>query len=260
MQPIVDFSNLLEYRYEIESTQSKYVSVWQDPTGAQGFGVGATVWDCSLVLCKYFEKQLQNRTEKLKVLDLSAGTGLTGIVLHKLGNVDVIWTEDNRNSKILDLLKENVEKSLIGGSSSCFPLRWGVREELDLVLSNCGEGFDLIIASDVICWIEFSRDLVNTFEWILKDFLRKGELSSKIVLSNEERNPSVTNSFFDALNAKNIFQCIKIPAECLDPQYSAPEITLFEITLQKQILVPAEPTCARTLNSEPWVAISYYAE
>ena len=63
------------------------------------------VWDSSIVLAKYFERWPQKVAGK-RCLDLSAGCGLVGIALAKLGAAQVVATDLEPN---LALLHKNNE-------------------------------------------------------------------------------------------------------------------------------------------------------
>lgn len=61
------------------------------------------MWDSSIVLAKFFERH-PRRFTGLRCLDLSAGCGLPGLVLAKLGAASVTATDLGPN---LGLLRKN---------------------------------------------------------------------------------------------------------------------------------------------------------
>lgn len=70
------------------------------------------VWDSSIVLGKLFERQADAVAGK-RCLDLSAGCGLPGLVLAKLGAGSVVATDLAPN---LPLLRKNAEANGASGA------------------------------------------------------------------------------------------------------------------------------------------------
>ncbi|EIE20134.1 hypothetical protein COCSUDRAFT_57860 [Coccomyxa subellipsoidea C-169] len=98
---------------------------------AEGFA--STVWDSSIVVAKYFERHAA-RYKGLRCLDLSAGCGLAGIVLGKLG-AHVTATDLPGN---LPLLSDNFN---INGVAARVVQHWWGSDAASL-----SPPFDLIIA------------------------------------------------------------------------------------------------------------------
>lgn len=119
---------------------------------AEGFA--STVWDSSIVMAKYFERW-SDRWSGKRCLDLSAGCGLVGIVLARLG-AHVILTDLLPNLPLLvDNCKANVPDDE-AGSATVQEHRWGQN------LADLGEPFDVIVACDVMYIADAIPNLVKT--------------------------------------------------------------------------------------------------
>jgi predicted nicotinamide N-methyase len=196
----------MEYAYECEDGDR--IVVTQDPSGSMRCGIGSTVWDCALVLCKYLEKHPEQVKDKV-VLDLSAGVGLAGLVALKLGAKAVFWSEDDQDSQILSLLRSNVPPE---SASSVFPLRWGNQPQMDALLS-ASRGFDLILASDLVCWPEFTSALSSTLSY----------MGATTLLCFERRSTCPTDLYSDLLSR---LAYSTIPQKDMHPNYVSSEIEL----------------------------------
>jgi predicted nicotinamide N-methyase len=201
------------YRYDCQDEQQLVVR--HDPSGSMKCGVGATVWDCALVLCKYLERNPDIVVGK-RVLDLSAGVGLVGLVAKKLGAKSVIWTEDDQDSSIINLLGENV------GVDNVKPLRWGNKEHVKEVLRS--GIIDLVIASDVVCWEELSAPLAETVAQLLKEGGAK-----RVLLGYEYRSFGPAALFFQLLKDQGI-RIDQVPFKDLDSDYQSPDILVLYLS------------------------------
>ncbi|KAA6422578.1 MAG: methyltransferase 21A [Trebouxia sp. A1-2] len=116
------------------------LTLQQSKFDAEGFA--STIWDSSIVMSKYFERW-DGRWVGKKCLDLSAGCGLVGIVLARLG-ADVVLTDLLPNLPLLaDNCKANVPEDA-SGSVIVKEHRWGER------LADLGGPFDVIVACGVL--------------------------------------------------------------------------------------------------------------
>ncbi|KAL0033614.1 hypothetical protein WJX79_007925 [Trebouxia sp. C0005] len=128
------------------------LTLQQSKFDAEGFA--STIWDSSIVMSKYFERW-DGRWVGKKCLDLSAGCGLVGIVLARLG-ADVVLTDLLPNLPLLaDNCKANVPEDA-SGSVIVKEHRWGER------LADLGGPFDVIVACDVMYIEAAIPDLVKT--------------------------------------------------------------------------------------------------
>ncbi|KAJ3408370.1 Methyltransferase-like protein 21A [Chytridiales sp. JEL 0842] len=101
---------------------------------------------------------------KKRVLDLSAGTGLLGIVASFKGAREVVFTDIEEQLKVL---KEEVERNL--GKVCDRPgvrveaLEWANDSHIDK-LAVAAEGFDLILASEVLYLSHLHPQLLQTLK------------------------------------------------------------------------------------------------
>uniref|UniRef100_A0A2P2JZI6 Protein N-lysine methyltransferase METTL21A n=1 Tax=Rhizophora mucronata TaxID=61149 RepID=A0A2P2JZI6_RHIMU len=128
----------------------------QDPNSNH---LGTTVWDASMVLVKFLEKNCRKgrfSPSKLKgkrVIELGAGCGVSGFGMALLG-CDVIATDQ---MDVLRLLSRNVERNISRilqmdtspgrfGSIQVAELDWGNEDHI----AACKPPFDYIIGTDVV--------------------------------------------------------------------------------------------------------------
>jgi hypothetical protein len=210
----------MQYRYECED--GAILEVVHDPSGSMRCGIGATVWDCALVLCKYLELHPHIVRDKV-VLDLSAGVGLVGLVAMKLGARKVLWSEDDQDSKILQLLQSNT-----GQYENCvYPLRWGNQSQMNQLLeATPNHRFDVILASDLVCWPEFSSNLSSTLSFFLQS-------STSIALLCYEQRKSLDfyQGFLSLLsNEQQKIKLSLVPDSHLHEAYLCPDIVLVHLS------------------------------
>ncbi|KAL6065069.1 Protein N-lysine methyltransferase METTL21A [Balamuthia mandrillaris] len=110
--------------------------------------LGTTVWDSSIVLGKYFEKQAvfpPKYFQSKSVIELGCGCGLTGLILHCLDTIDVVRrnVKDNSTAPESDI--------------QVFVQSWG--EELPT-----NEKFDVIVGTDIMYIPEAIPALITSLE------------------------------------------------------------------------------------------------
>ncbi|KAI8904394.1 putative methyltransferase-domain-containing protein [Gorgonomyces haynaldii] len=178
------------------------LSVQMEPNGE--LGTGSTVWDCAVVLSKYFERSKPNAQS---VLELGSGTGLLGLVLqHLLPEAHITLTDQE---KLLKLLKTNVP------GASVQELSWGNDSHLKALKKD----YDLIVFSDLIAWPELYQDLVKSLEFLATS-------NTRIVFASERRDFEKEVEFYRLLSRSFTFRDIK--PEQLDPIYQSDDIYVFE--------------------------------
>lgn len=135
--------------------------------------LGTTVWDSSIVLAKYLEKNARNGTfarHKVKgkhAIELGAGMGLGGIALAILGcNVMLTDVEE-----VLPLLRNNYERNISPsalramGSPLAGSLGTVSVQEVDWAVPAHRDGlgpFDYILAADCVYHEHLLEDLLVT--------------------------------------------------------------------------------------------------
>eukprot|EP00761_Pharyngomonas_kirbyi_P001436 gb/GECH01001440.1/.p1 GENE.gb/GECH01001440.1/~~gb/GECH01001440.1/.p1 ORF type:complete len:226 (+),score=58.93 gb/GECH01001440.1/:1-678(+) len=200
---------------EVESF-GRTISIEQDLING---GLGANVWDASLVLCKYFENTSKfppGFWKKKKVLELGSGTGLCGIVLALLGAE--VWLTDK--NELLSLIEHNVSLNCeeIRSRIHIQELLWGepIPKEIENIF------FDYIIGSDVVypvisLWHSLSKSLFDLCS----------EEHTTVIFSYELRERKDV-AFWRYI--KGIFQYDMIPQSDLDSFWRCDEIRIFHLS------------------------------
>ncbi|XP_021896254.1 protein-lysine methyltransferase METTL21D [Carica papaya] len=201
----------------------------QDPNSKH---LGTTVWDASLVLAKFLEKNCRKgrfSPSKLKgkrVIELGAGCGVAGFGMALLG-CDVITTDQ---VEVLPLLMRNVERNTSRimqmssdsesfGSIHVAELSWGNEDHIKTV----GPPFDYIIGTDVV----YAEHLL---EPLLLTILALSGPKTQIMLGYEIRSTSVHEKMLDMW--KRHFEVKIIPKSKMDATYQHPSIQLFNMVLK----------------------------
>lgn len=118
-------------------------------------GVAAVVWDAAIVLGRYLEK-IASQLQGKKVIELGAGTGLTGIVASLLGGKVTITDR----KMALNVTKMNVEGNL-GENQNAVEIKeleWGQN------VSSFSPPFDFVLGADVVYIEETFNDLLKTLQ------------------------------------------------------------------------------------------------
>ena len=220
MLSLKDLSGLVKYVYNYD------VEIYHDPQGILKAGTGATVWDSSMVLAKYLEKQLEESSdnyfkqlrnrEHFSILELGSGTGLVGLILHSLFPNATLCLSDQES--MLPLLLANIkEKERIQVKE----LNWGNKEHMDLISKEFGK-FDLIIHSDLITWPALYSSLIETLDYFSKP------KDTMIVFSHESRDFEKEAKFYAKLS-KTGFTFKNVESNDQDEIFRAEEIFLFVV-------------------------------
>ncbi len=210
------------YNFSVKGkTKIHNVRIYMGSGGGKGATTGSSLWNAAMVTMRYLETRNCSESEKnmlegKRVLDLSAGTGLIGIVCAKLG-ARVTMTDIGEAQ--IELMARNVEANgmvvAVDGdpipykSVQVVPLGWKKHSEIEAELStsassssseNEGEAkkyniqseFDIIVASDLlyIAIRETLQDeLVETIERYCKNTANEGESNPKeAIVCFEERS------------------------------------------------------------------------
>ena len=189
--------------------------ILQDPNGLQ-YGHGATVWDSALLLGKYisiYEGRAALLQKDVKVLELGAGCGLSGLVASCLG-VDVTLTD---LPNVLPLTQINIDKNKdvlrtaiafskfnhedVHRSKDVFakPLDWTKTESM---WEN--EKFDVILGADLMYDIKLAKPLADTIARLL------ASPSSVAIIGHEHRGEHVDDEFTQAFLMQG-FVLVEVP-------------------------------------------------
>jgi len=133
-----------------------------------GMGTGAVVWDAGRVLAKYLEQQESSSMNGKQVLELGAGTGLTGIAAAMLG-ASVVLTD---LSAVVPLIEQNIRANSAAimqssGSAIAKTIDWGSSfEETHQALG--GWEFSCIVAADCL----YNSDAIEPLTCLLVNLLQ----------------------------------------------------------------------------------------
>lgn len=197
-----DFQSIWDHSYKFVN-DSICVKVHEDLDA----GLGGTLFDGSVLLCKYIETIVLTSTGTSppfagkSVLELGAGCGLPGLLMGHLG-ANVCLT-DIQNS--LELLQENVDLNEINSNVRVKLLDW-TRYEENVFVNDC---YDYILCADTV----YDLNLVDPFLAVLVSLTKP---TTKIFLSlPQPRIPIATKDFFE--KARKIFHFEKIDFHTMLP-------------------------------------------
>ncbi|KAJ3386339.1 Methyltransferase-like protein 21D [Lobulomyces angularis] len=201
------------------------LDIIQDLNGNSG--IGSTVWDSSLILCKFFEKNPSLLLKKNVVYELGSGTGISGLVLgmimENLKRSQTKKVQINLTDKevALSLIKLNLNNLLTKYNSNLKSVDFNVTK-LDWLEKGVGyDVADLIILTDCVHWENLFDPLIET----LSNLSQKSV--TEIYLVYEQRNFDCEAKFFIKLSNKFKFSLVNNSE--LDPVFRAEDIFVFKI-------------------------------
>lgn len=194
------------YNYTLESDE--IISVITDPSGLLRAGTGATVWDSSVCLAKYFEKNKAILDNKL-IVELGCGAGLLGLVLAKSANSARIILTDQ--PQVIGL----AARSAMPKSVALVPFDWNSSDH-SLILKHGAP--DLVIFADCITWPELYPVLIKTLAEICGP-------KTELIFANEKRDMDKEVEFYRQLAVHFTFSHIK-PEE-QHPEWQSEDIYMF---------------------------------
>ncbi|KAK9830124.1 hypothetical protein WJX72_009898 [[Myrmecia] bisecta] len=171
-------------------------------------GFASTVWDSSIVMAKYFERWAGEFRGK-RCLDLSAGCGLVGIVLARLG-ADVTATDLGPN---LTLLAANFAANAAGTSHRVAELRWGEH------VASVQPPYDVVVACDVMYIEEAAAPLLAT--------LRALSDGSTAICVAHGRNRPAEPTFLQLCDSS--FSMQDVPEAELDDVYQTGDVRVMRL-------------------------------
>jgi len=135
--------------------------------GGDPMTTGGTVWDSSLLLATHLQEH-PHLVAGQSVVELGAGTGLSGLVAKRLGAAEVVLTD---LPPMLPILEANVHRNFPpGGGVSARPLAWQDAADAPLLRGAVfgggaprgggGHSFDLALLSDVLYHAEQREPLL----------------------------------------------------------------------------------------------------
>lgn len=174
---------------------------------------GASLWDCALVLAKWFDTESWpvNSLKGKRVIEVGAGLGLPGLAAATLG-ADVIVTD---RQPLIAALKRNISANHLEDRVKADVLEWSSMG--DSKLGKIGTNFEIILGSDLLFDVAIVADLS-------KALLELSSPETQIFISHELREKSV--ECFRVLGEKG-FQWSRIPNEELHPDWRCDDIGIF---------------------------------
>ncbi|KAJ6309626.1 hypothetical protein OIU76_014548 [Salix suchowensis] len=196
----------------------------QDPNSKH---LGTTVWDASMVLVKFLERNCRrgrfcpSKLKGKRVIELGAGCGVAGFGMALLG-CDVVATDQ---IEVLPLLMRNAERNTARimqkdsnsdsfGSIQVAELDWGNKDHIRAV----DPPFDYIIGTDVV----YAEHLLDP---LLQTMLALSGPKTTILLGYEIRSTNVHERMLDMW--KKNFEVKTVPKAKMDCNYQHPSIQLY---------------------------------
>ncbi len=203
----------------------------QDPSS---HNLGTTVWDASIVLAKYLEKNVRKgefsrvKVKGKRCIELGAGMGLAGMAFALLG-ADVALTDTT--DAVMALLRRNVDTNMSQAALKLKDADWAIDvagkvsvAELDWSNTSHYEAlnppFDYIIAADCV----YSEKAVPHFLNCCLA-MAAGNLKSTIVVCNEFRSQSVHDIFMAEFSKHMNIK--KVPMNKFEAEYQHPLIHIY---------------------------------
>ncbi|GAB4813580.1 hypothetical protein N2152v2_000626 [Parachlorella kessleri] len=217
----------------------------QDPNS---HNLGTTVWDASIVLAKWLEKNSRRgdfsrqRCRGRRCLELGSGMGLGGLAFALLG-AHVTLTD---LGPVLPLLARNYQQNLAPAVLRVGDASWASGavgrvdvQELDWSrpeqYASFRPPYDYILAADCV----YSELAVPSF---LAVALHMSDARTHVVVVNEFRSQAVHEAFMAAFQQH--FTLKKVPASKMDPQFQHPLIHIYLCKRRKQPAAADRPDAA----------------
>ncbi|KAK9904903.1 hypothetical protein WJX75_005147 [Coccomyxa subellipsoidea] len=211
------------------------VRMSQNPSS---LNLGTTVWDASIVLAKFLEKnarkgEFSRATVKGKrACELGAGPGLGGMAFALLG-AEVLLTD---LPDIVPLIRKNVDANFTSAALHSREGPWGQQagkvsvQELDwgneAHIAQAGGPFAFVLAADCVYHEEHLFALRQTIVSLT-------DMKSTVIIANELRSESVQSKFMQLFEEK--FTIKKVPHSKLDPEHRHSSILLYILKRRKQL-------------------------
>lgn len=194
-----------------------------DSAAGSDLGLGATVWDCAIILANYLPTYaLARPLSSFSVLELGAGTGLPALAAASLGAPRVTLTD---LPHLLPGLARNVRDNTAGDGAGAIPassdvrvaaLEWGRDEQADALELR---PFDLVLMSDLLYDVAAAGDLCRTLRRVCGQ-------RTEVLLAYELR--AGTTECFRVLREQG-FRWERVPSEELHPVWQSDDIGIFRV-------------------------------
>ncbi|KAH0712702.1 hypothetical protein KY290_008283 [Solanum tuberosum] len=132
---------------------------------------GQLVWPGAVLMNDYLT-QNANMLQGCSVIELGSGVGITGVLCSRFCR-GVVMTD--HNDEVLKILKKNIKLQECSDDSMCCTelkaekLEWGRSDQLNCILQEHPEGFDLVLGADIYILQANVPLLFDTVELLLRD-------------------------------------------------------------------------------------------
>jgi predicted TPR repeat methyltransferase len=195
---------------EIELDDGTSVEVMQNTSSGE---LGATVWDCALTLIHSWSQAGKDWKVRGKVLDLSCGTGVCGMVAEKLFK-DVEYVTLADMEQLTPLIEENIQRNNLKKAKAA-AFMWGDNA------TKLEGPYDFILATDLV-----TKSYAKYYPQLLQSMWELSHDDTEIFLSVELRSQE-DKLFFEML-PKFGFSCENLES-WIHPHFRCEEIRLFKL-------------------------------
>eukprot|EP00889_Picochlorum_renovo_P008059 jgi/Picre1/35089/NNA_002552.t1 len=197
----------------------------QDPCSRN---LGTTVWDASIVLAKYVEKNFSGKSRVKGKTVVELGAGVSGLVGMSFALQGAHVTVTDITDAVLDTLRHNVEYNLSPatlrlnqsqmagavGQVNVVELDWSIPSHFERV----SPPVDYIVAADCV----YNEDSVSMFLDAVQALFGPRSIG---LVCNEFRSESVHAEFMSKFSKH--FSMKKVPSSKMDKQYIHPLIHIY---------------------------------
>jgi len=138
-------------------------------------GIAHQVWPAAIILCKYIEDNRKSIFPEFPgslVIELGAGTGLTGLYCSRIGCENVYITD---LPEAIENMSFNISNNNLVNRVHAKVLRWGVAEDvqdMNMIISNhlrkSSSNSCVVLATDCLYWEQLFTPFFNTIISLLE--------------------------------------------------------------------------------------------
>jgi predicted nicotinamide N-methyase len=231
-----------------------------EPPHAKG-ETGYRVWDCSIILSKFLDKNYKTLLQScdpsklLRVLEIGCGMGLSALTIALKGGHALLTDQAFLGPAVqqnINLNSEGIQRS--AGKAQFLPLDWKqlekdgkvIQEELASMAEGEGVGVDIVLAADCVWHHWLIEPFCKALYYTLKHCTRNPSSahfpvnkSSSFVLTfpcalvaHKLRYDQLGESFFTTLRSPPYeFQMQKVPSEWFHPHFQNTKTDIWVMTL-----------------------------
>jgi predicted nicotinamide N-methyase len=208
--------------HAIEIKGNKLALLQKPEIQKQDLGTGGTVWNCAIVISKYFEKlsEKENWSDK-NVLEVGSGTGIVGITTAlTMKPKKLLVTDIEQQLELMTTNVNNVREQINDKTElDCISIQefdWS-KDEVKL---DPQPPYDIIVVSDCV-WPKINND------FLINALLKVTDEKTLIIQAYEYRGESCRTTYFK--KAEQFFTFERIPEEELHQQFLVDDIELYRV-------------------------------